>query len=330
MAKYLVVDTNNTPIFEMTVSGALTIKYIVNKGYRAKLRQDFFVMGFYLAMDPNDGLDIYVDPHYCDIIEVAEPDTTIPGDNAAINFVNIVKSQVGKPYVYGMKGDILTQKKLESLRVTYPSMFTKTYYNKAKAFIGKQCFDCSGLVTWSLNKAGIKFPVVNAHTLYHSHCYDISKSSLQPGDLLFRQGSTRITHVAVYIGNNEIVEARGIDYGVVRRQMPNTFQKFGRLHVLANASSYTIPSDSISIEHDPFTPKSYEITTNFDVDSVPRTVKNKVAELNGNLLLYYKDCVLYNVKVTSSEKKNNVLILEWSNLSNKPVNLHLTYEIQVF
>ena len=46
------------------------------------------------------------------------------------------KSKVGTPYVYGAKGadGKLTLARLNSLKKSYPDMFTTSYYNKAKKY----------------------------------------------------------------------------------------------------------------------------------------------------------------------------------------------------
>ena len=62
------------------------------------------------------------------------------------------KSKLGTPYIYGAKGEVMTQAKLNSLAASYPSTFTTSYINKAKKYIGKRCCDCYGLISW---KTGI-------------------------------------------------------------------------------------------------------------------------------------------------------------------------------
>ena len=68
---------------------------------------------------------------------------------------------------------------------------------------GPNTFDCSGLVMWAYEQVGISLP----H--YSGAQYDdtthIPMSDLQPGDLVFFSNPGE--HVAMYIGNGEIVEA---------------------------------------------------------------------------------------------------------------------------
>lgn len=118
-----------------------------------------------------------------------------------------VKSKVGTPYVYGAKGEIFNLTLLNSLAASYPSTFTTSYIAKAKKFIGRRCTDCSGLISW---KTGI----LRGSSNYKSsatECVPISQlSEKHIGWGLWRSG-----HIGVYIGNGQVVEARGIDYGTV-------------------------------------------------------------------------------------------------------------------
>ena len=52
-------------------------------------------------------------------------------------------------------------------------------------------------------------------------------SEMQPGDLIFfsytRNGRYKnISHVAIYVGNGKVVEAKNERYGVVYGDIPNT------------------------------------------------------------------------------------------------------------
>ncbi len=71
-------------------------------------------------------------------------------------------------------------------------------------------FDCSGFTMWLYKQFGYSLP----HTAsgQYANCgYKVSRSELQPGDLVFfaSPGSGgSINHVGVYIGNGEIIHAR--------------------------------------------------------------------------------------------------------------------------
>lgn len=90
-------------------------------------------------------------------------------------FINKIKAQVGKPYVYGAAGP--------------------------------NAFDCSGLVYYCYNRTTGKYVNRSAASLAYNGTY-VSKGNLQPGDLVFfNSGTSRIRHVGVYIGNGQFIHA---------------------------------------------------------------------------------------------------------------------------
>lgn len=70
--------------------------------------------------------------------------------------------------------------------------------------------DCSGFVYRTLNDAGIKVPRYDSRQFY-AHSTKISRSQLTKGDLVFfaTGGGTRISHIAIYMGNNQLIHAYG-------------------------------------------------------------------------------------------------------------------------
>jgi cell wall-associated NlpC family hydrolase len=67
---------------------------------------------------------------------------------------------------------------------------------------GPGSFDCSGLAQAAWSSAGVAIP----RTTYEQWAAlpHISTSALEPGDLLYFDG---IGHVAIYVGNNQIIDA---------------------------------------------------------------------------------------------------------------------------
>jgi cell wall-associated NlpC family hydrolase len=93
-----------------------------------------------------------------------------------------------------------------------PAAMRKAAVSKALSKIGKpyrwgavgpNAFDCSGLVKWSFEKAGRALP--RTSKAMAGAGVKVSKSSLQPGDLVFFYKP--ISHVGIYIGNGKIVHA---------------------------------------------------------------------------------------------------------------------------
>ena len=58
--------------------------------------------------------------------------------------VAFCRSKIGTPYVYGMKGKIMTEQNYKFLKNTYGKMVWLSDRDK----IGKVCVDCSGLISW--------------------------------------------------------------------------------------------------------------------------------------------------------------------------------------
>jgi peptidoglycan DL-endopeptidase CwlO len=80
-------------------------------------------------------------------------------------------AQIGKPYRYGATG---------------PSSF-----------------DCSGLTSFAFKNAGVSIP--RTSRAQSTVGTAVSKSDLQPGDLVFFYKP--VSHVAIYIGNGQVVHA---------------------------------------------------------------------------------------------------------------------------
>jgi cell wall-associated NlpC family hydrolase len=90
---------------------------------------------------------------------------------AAQAAVNTALAQVGDPYVYGAGGP--------------------------------NAFDCSGLTQYAFSAAGVSLP--HSSRGQSGMGRTVSRSELQPGDLLFYYSPT--SHVAMYIGNGQMVHA---------------------------------------------------------------------------------------------------------------------------
>lgn len=72
--------------------------------------------------------------------------------------------------------------------------------------------DCSGFTMKVYERYGIKLPHYSA--AQPAYGTKISKSELKPGDLIFYSSSDRIDHVAIYIGNGQIVHAASTKSGI--------------------------------------------------------------------------------------------------------------------
>ena len=108
----------------------------------------------------------------------AAPTIAAPASGRAAAAVNYALAQVGKAYVYGAAG---------------PS-----------------AFDCSGLTMMAWQQAGVGLPHSSGAQMGSGT--PVSQSELQPGDLVFYYSP--VSHVGMYIGNGQIVNAENPSVGV--------------------------------------------------------------------------------------------------------------------
>jgi cell wall-associated NlpC family hydrolase len=98
--------------------------------------------------------------------------------SAALVALRFSCAQLGKPYVWGGNG--------------------------------QTGFDCSGLTKAAYAAAGVILPRT-ADQQFRAGPHLPTNEPLQPGDLVFYGNpSTRITHVALYIGGNQVIQARDV------------------------------------------------------------------------------------------------------------------------
>lgn len=98
---------------------------------------------------------------------------TAPAEQVGQSIVNIATSLVGSPYRYGGNGP--------------------------------NAFDCSGLVVYSYQAAGVAVPRTSAQQFRASTPIDIDEA--RPGDLLFFRYRRKVSHVGIYLGDQQFVHA---------------------------------------------------------------------------------------------------------------------------
>lgn len=130
--------------------------------------------------------------------------------------VAFARSKMGTPYVYGMKGTIMTEANYSYLKKVYGDLVWDTDEKK----IGKVCVDCSGLISWATGK------YYGSGQLYERAIKRESITTIKNapvGALVWKQG-----HVGIYTGmrNNEpyYIAADGSAFGV--REVPCSKNQF--------------------------------------------------------------------------------------------------------
>lgn len=117
---------------------------------------------------------------------------------------------LGVKYLYGFKYELVTNERINKLASMYPNIYTQTYINKAKTFIGERAIDCSGLISnfTGVTRGSTKFmeTATERYSLNSGAEYDFERFI---GCALWRNG-----HIGVIVSKDYLIEAKGIDYGV--------------------------------------------------------------------------------------------------------------------
>lgn len=131
---------------------------------------------------------------------------TLNNELPYIVFVQFCKSIIGSPCVYGVNGEVLTIELLEELKGKFPDIYTDDYVLKAYKYLGEICYD----------KDFISL-ITKRHILYsYYRHYGVPIKNLSENNIGWLLVDLFGNRHAVYIGDGYCVEARGIDYGVVK------------------------------------------------------------------------------------------------------------------
>lgn len=98
---------------------------------------------------------------------------SIPGD-AISQVIDVAMDQLGKPYKWGATGP--------------------------------NSFDCSGLMYYSF-KQGANKTIPRTSSQQSTYGTKVTKSQLKPGDLVFFGSGSRVSHVGMYIGNDQYIHS---------------------------------------------------------------------------------------------------------------------------
>ena len=121
---------------------------------------------------------------------VEQPST--PSTNKVQAVIDLAHKQLGKPYVWGAEGP--------------------------------NSFDCSGLIYYVYkNAAGITLP--RTSSAQYSAGVAVSRSNLTAGDLIFSStdGTGNITHVAIYVGDGQMIHAPRTGKNVEKVSINNSY-----------------------------------------------------------------------------------------------------------
>lgn len=153
--------------------------------------------------------------------------------------VAFCRSKLGTAYVYGMKGERMTEANFNYLHKLYGSRYVP-YTDHKK--IGQVCVDCSGLIGWatgrSFNSAGWKSAADEMHPIG-------SLGDAPIGALVWMPG-----HIGVYTGKKNgvchYIAADGSKYGV--REVPINNNSFSHWLLVRDVFDYEEDDEMIEKE----------------------------------------------------------------------------------
>lgn len=130
----------------------------------------------------------------------------------------------------GTFGQVATQSLYEQKKKQYPSQYTASDF---KNQYGKKVHDCVGLIKgylWTDENGKLTYNAsqdkdVSGMLANCNEIGDIKNIPETEGVLVFMKG-----HVGVYIGNGEVIEAKGHKYGVVQTKLnERPWTEYGKL-----------------------------------------------------------------------------------------------------
>tara|TARA_B110001454_G_C12640177_1_gene400850 strand:- start:316 stop:933 length:618 start_codon:yes stop_codon:yes gene_type:complete len=124
------------------------------------------------------------------------------------------ESWIQKFYLMDMNSDLsigwdklnINKKSINELISYAKSFIGAPYLWGGKSSLG---FDCSGLVQTIFKMSGINMPRDASQQVLRKNLSEINYTAIQPGDLLFFIENNNVNHVAIYLGNEEIIHSSG-------------------------------------------------------------------------------------------------------------------------
>lgn len=206
-----------------------------------------------------------------------------------LHFVEFLKGMLGQPYWYGTCVYKCSSSTLKSKSKQYPSHYTSGRMSKYNSHISKKMVsaDCVGLgkgYNWTYGGQGVLEAIGTDKTFkskYGNNCPDKSANGMftyakskglkwgkistipeVPGLAVRYDG-----HVGFYIGNGEVIEARGFNYGIVKTKLAGRKWDYW----------YEFPGIKyISGDYQPEEPEEEEVTPTVIATAVVTTVSGRL------------------------------------------------------
>ena len=145
-------------------------------------------------------------------------------DNAS-KVVEYAKSKIGCGYIWGATGQTCSQALINRL---LPN--GHVHPDIAKKWIGKQVFDCAGLVAKAFQQVGIKLATGATSAWRNTNWASKGEISTLPTNkvcILYQHANGRMQHTGIYIGNGEYIDSAGEKIGVRKSKMPWRWTHWG-------------------------------------------------------------------------------------------------------
>ena len=143
----------------------------------------------------------------------------------ASKVIQFAKSKLGCGYVWGTSGMTLTKQNIKKFQGN-----AHVDVNIVKKWIGKQVFDCAGLVLAAFKTVGIRMASGATSAWGHTSWAKRGEIKNYPKDqvcILYRSDNRKMQHMGIYIGNGEFIHAKGSREGVVKEKMPGHWTHWG-------------------------------------------------------------------------------------------------------
>ena len=209
--------------------------------------------------------------------------------------VEYAKSKIGCGYIWGTTGQKCTQKLIDQ-KVSNGHVDPKI----AKKWIGKQVFDCAGLVAKAFQQVGIKL-ATGATSAWGKTSWEskggIANYPKNKVCILYQEGKGRMQHTGIYLGNGEFIHAAGQKIGVRKENMPWRWTHWGIPKGLYDGKE----SDQKDEGQDkPIPPGSFPFQAKVTTPSGKTVNLRKSASTNSGLVIRIK--LGETVTVTGEEK----------------------------
>lgn len=215
---------------------------------------------------------------------VISPGSATGGDGMSektnLGLVEWAQQWVGQAYWYGSCCYDCTSGLLDRKKVQYPSHYTEDRIPRYHDDIakGRKCADCIGLIKgyiWDQGGKQVydKDTDTNTTGLFNRATVKGTIDTIPevPGLIVYKQG-----HVGVYVGNGDVIEAKGFAHGVIRSKLTDTKWTHWLQHPSIVYGEAVAASRPVTY---PYKAKVVNVKTRLNLRSEPKNADNTICML---------------------------------------------------